>query len=460
MAHIIADEVRVLQKIEVHTNDVTCMQFHGTNILCTGSGDKTIRVFKWRSGDGFVEEPFSPLRTKMWVTDMKISPKGGVLASTSVDGQLILWDIQNGEQQDILFQNNNESIRTCAFSPNGDVIVTGDDAGHICIWGQSRTIVEDIKFHEESITTLAFSQDSAIMLSACSQGNIRMYDVDKGFKDLQPVCSLDSVHDLGVTSADFCSVTHTDPSDNLTRCYTFASCGTDQLLKIWRIYYTGHARSNDGGKFVVSRLIPKSLQEHLCGSAAIYPTEIMNAECVLSVQAHGSSVTYLKFNAAGTLLFTCGMDKAVKVWNLQGNCLRTLGEHTRYVNTIAINFDCSLVASGSNDRTVLIWDISGQLTKESNLSSLRQLLFKFASNQGEVPIEYLCPITHEIMKDPVIVEDGFNYERSAIEQWLSMKQTSPMTNLELATTETIENVVLRGKIEKYLLALDLDVFQQ
>lgn len=37
--------------------------------------DKTIRVFKWSPGEGFVEEPFSPLRSKLWVTDLKISPK-------------------------------------------------------------------------------------------------------------------------------------------------------------------------------------------------------------------------------------------------------------------------------------------------------------------------------------------------------------------------------------------------
>lgn len=75
----------------------------------------------------------------------------------------------------------------CSFillsnSPNGEVIVTGDDSGHICIWGQSKTIIQNIKFHEETLTALAFSHDSAIMLSACSQGNIRLYNVEDGFE--------------------------------------------------------------------------------------------------------------------------------------------------------------------------------------------------------------------------------------------------------------------------------------
>lgn len=70
------------------------------------------------------------------------------------------------------------------FSPNGEVIVSGDDSGHISIWGQAKTIIDDIKFHEESISVLAFSLDSSIMLSACSQGNIRMYNVEEGFQGM------------------------------------------------------------------------------------------------------------------------------------------------------------------------------------------------------------------------------------------------------------------------------------
>ena len=40
-----------------------------------------------------------------------------------------------------------------------------------------------------------------------------------------------------------------------------------------------------------------------------------------------------------------------------------------------------------------------------------------------------CPITHEIMNDPVIAADGHTYERRAIERWLSQKNYSPMTGL-------------------------------
>lgn len=46
---------------------------------------------------------------------------------------------------------------------------------------------------------------------------------------------------------------------------------------------------------------------------------------------------------------------------------------------------------------------------------------KKAYGGGEsVPNEYLCPITMEIMVDPVIAMDGHTYERVAIENWLQV----------------------------------------
>ena len=38
-----------------------------------------------------------------------------------------------------------------------------------------------------------------------------------------------------------------------------------------------------------------------------------------------------------------------------------------------------------------------------------------------------CPITHELMRQPVMATDGFTYEFAAIQKWLNKKQTSPQT---------------------------------
>jgi hypothetical protein len=59
----------------------------------------------------------------------------------------------------------------------------------------------------------------------------------------------------------------------------------------------------------------------------------------------------------------------------------------------------------------------------------------------------LCPITREIMTDPVICCDGHTYEREAITQWFRSNSRSPKTNQELASRVLIPNHAMRNTIE-------------
>ncbi|MHB9146875.1 MAG: ankyrin repeat domain-containing protein [Candidatus Amoebophilus sp.] len=65
-----------------------------------------------------------------------------------------------------------------------------------------------------------------------------------------------------------------------------------------------------------------------------------------------------------------------------------------------------------------------------------------------IPEECFCPITQEIMEDPVIAQDGHTYERAAIKRWLGMgKRTSPKTGARLLSTELIANYTMRSLIQ-------------
>jgi hypothetical protein len=74
-----------------------------------------------------------------------------------------------------------------------------------------------------------------------------------------------------------------------------------------------------------------------------------------------------------------------------------------------------------------------------------------ASPSCATPDEYSCPITHEIMIDPVLASDGYSYERTAMEAWInSGKVVSPMTNVELKSPTLTPNRSLKLLIERYL----------
>nr|XP_043634931.1 U-box domain-containing protein 15-like [Erigeron canadensis] len=64
-----------------------------------------------------------------------------------------------------------------------------------------------------------------------------------------------------------------------------------------------------------------------------------------------------------------------------------------------------------------------------------------------IPFEFLCPITLEIMRDPVIIATGQSYQRESIQQWLdSGHRTCPKTGLPLTHTALAPNVALHNLI--------------
>ncbi|XP_016128326.1 WD repeat, SAM and U-box domain-containing protein 1-like [Sinocyclocheilus grahami] len=69
---------------------------------------------------------------------------------------------------------------------------------------------------------------------------------------------------------------------------------------------------------------------------------------------------------------------------------------------------------------------------------------------SDVPDEFLCSITRELMKDPIIAADGFSYEREAMESWINTpNRSSPMTNLPLQTTLLTANRSLKMAIQRW-----------
>ena len=60
------------------------------------------------------------------------------------------------------------------------------------------------------------------------------------------------------------------------------------------------------------------------------------------------------------------------------------------------------------------------------------------------PDELLCPITRELMLEPMVAADGYTYERSALCAWFDGgHDTSPMTNARLDHLHMIPNRALK-----------------
>eukprot|EP00210_Caulerpa_lentillifera_P006978 g6673.t1 len=73
---------------------------------------------------------------------------------------------------------------------------------------------------------------------------------------------------------------------------------------------------------------------------------------------------------------------------------------------------------------------------------------KLRSLQAELNHCICCPITMDVMKDPVIAADGYTYERKTIEQWLRQKKESPVTRQPMSSSVLIPNMAIWYLIDK------------
>jgi small GTP-binding protein len=72
-----------------------------------------------------------------------------------------------------------------------------------------------------------------------------------------------------------------------------------------------------------------------------------------------------------------------------------------------------------------------------------------ASSRSEIPPSFVCPLTLEVMSDPVTAADGHSYEHFAIKKWLQGSDLSPLTGQTLPNKQLTRSHALRNAIEEF-----------
>jgi len=93
--------------------------------------------------------------------------------------------------------------------------------------------------------------------------------------------------------------------------------------------------------------------------------------------------------------------------------------------------------------------VSGQELKRESKDSTAMAVIAKISEQNK------CPITQQLVVDPVIADDGHVYERKAIVKWLARKKSSPKTNKPMrahlvpavVARQTVGELVEQGMID-------------
>lgn len=126
---------------------------------------------------------------------------------------------------------------------------------------------------------------------------------------------------------------------------------------------------------------------------------------------------------------------------------------SRCTNGYIIPYAASLCGVDWKTVTIRLADFATAIGLKENVSSYyhreheRELLIE-AFDAVKVPDTFLCPITKEIMIDPMVASDGHSYEREAIETVLRTSKKSPMTR-EVLKSSLVPNRALRKRLREY-----------
>uniref|UniRef100_A0A7S0F7D3 U-box domain-containing protein n=1 Tax=Craspedostauros australis TaxID=1486917 RepID=A0A7S0F7D3_9STRA len=73
-----------------------------------------------------------------------------------------------------------------------------------------------------------------------------------------------------------------------------------------------------------------------------------------------------------------------------------------------------------------------------------------SDQDADTPDEFICPLTLELMNDPLMDRMGINFEREAIMEWLNRGNNScPLTRKPLSYSKLVPNAQLRLKIDQW-----------
>ncbi|XP_078377932.1 WD repeat, SAM and U-box domain-containing protein 1-like isoform X2 [Oculina patagonica] len=499
-----------------HATDVTSCSFSpNSKVLASSSGDKTVRL--WNIEDGS-EVSISPLLGHTYgVNSCRFSPFGTLLATASTDCNVHLWDVNTGSVIAVL-QGHKSGVRVCRFSPNSRFLLTGSADETFCIWDvSSKKLIRCVERLESSVATCCFTPDSLHIITGTSMGDLCIWDAQSG----KMMKFYAEGHDMGVADCCFSpTFGSANPAFQDTSggapCFMLATGGNDNLVKLWDVF-----------------------------TASAFSEEChIRKRCSLS--GHQGPVHGVDISPNGKILASGSSDKLVILWDpLMGVSLLTLGGHTRYITCCTFSLDGNWLATGSNDKTVKLWKVclnsSGELDQSGRCSTSRETVQEarlqkqepqepkkqrkklvtwsvedvcswlisldlelycesfrqnaidgaelshmtgevLASDLGigpaghrnkilrtikqikkeeleeDIPDEFLCPITRDIMSDPVIAADGYTYERASIDEWLtSGRSTSPMTNAPLKNTTLTPNRMLNMLIQRHFSGQNMNV---
>jgi small GTP-binding protein len=239
------------------------------------------------------------------------------------------------------------SIRTLAFSPDGEYVLTGSDDRTVRLWDlDTGRCLRVLQGHTSYVDAVSWSAGQRRVLSSeTGDSSLRLWNLDTG-------------RCLRVLQGHATSVTRMEWSAD----QRFAiSASKDNNVGLWDMETGECLRVLKGHTKEVWSVAWSADQRHVLSGSddkTLRLWDVETGQCLRVFEGHTGTVLSVEWSTDQRRALSGANDNTVRLWDLKtGRCLRALRGHTGYVRNVAWRADEQLALSCSNDSTVRLWDI-------------------------------------------------------------------------------------------------------
>ncbi|CUA74660.1 putative WD repeat-containing protein all2124 [Nostoc sp, PCC 7120] [Rhizoctonia solani] len=264
------------------------------------------------------------------------------------------------------------SIRSAAFSPDGNRIIIGNEGGKISVHNayDGKCIVQPFKAHRKLVSSIGISSDGMQIVSGSHDMTLSVWNTRDGSLISGPFKG----HTNRVTSVAF--------SHDAAH---IASGSDDCTVGIWSADSVATPmRSFTGHKKGVNSVAFSPDGSHIVSGSAddtVRLWELSSGATILILNQRKASVSSVQFSPDGTHIISGSHDCTIRIWNTSDGSLarQPLKGHSKRITTIAVSPDGDRIVSGSIDCSIRIWDThSGELINgpfKGHVKSVRSVGF-------------------------------------------------------------------------------------
>ena len=258
----------------------------------------------------------------------------GGLATPRMEGDFHTWRLPHAATVRL----GKGRIRSFAYSPNGEVLAVGTDAG---IWlYDTATYRELALLPARPARDLAFSPDGTTLASCGShKDRVRLWDVETGHQ----TAVLEVTAETVAFSPDGSTLASASTGIELWDVETGIARAAISEAGLWGIRSV--AFSPDG------RTLAAGLHDH---TVRLWDVETAAGTEIL--RGHGAEVWDVAFSPDGGTVASASFDHTIRLWDVATGAVTTLEGHERWVVSLDFSPDGSTLASGSHD--IRLWDLS------------------------------------------------------------------------------------------------------